>query len=465
MLDKVVKTIDGLQHIQTYLQKKRAFVLLSVSIGILSLPLYYSALNMGGRTISEIVPNVFHIRNITLVLGSIEACLLIVWLAVRRIPRFSKAEIGILIAVVTEDEKLKIRLRNDFVENLKSEMRVVSKDVSIKVLSEYHCEKIYARPEKALLLRYHYLSGAKLIVFGNADTRSHLGQESYHLKLDESASHAPIPQTESDKLSVEMMQSFPRETLIATNNEFFGFRLISAMFGLASKYILGIACLYSRRFDLALQFHSAILRISLGESEKIPNVRRLVEKTKKLVSEEAVLLAREDAITLQNLPRMKQYLDFAAEYDKSVGYYLLMGIYCFASNRDISAAKVSIEEAKRLSPSDYAWAYSMAFLLAYEGKLSEAYQMYRSAFRNGAGPTTHLECEVFIRRILEIEPDKIQLWYCLGLLYLFAHDDRLLAKECFLEFKRQAVQKQRHMDQIQYVDVYLEKIEKKEHFE
>jgi hypothetical protein len=465
MIDSVSRTVDSLHRLGTFIHRKRAFFTLAIVLGLVFIPIYSLGLNLGGRTFYEMIPNLFYIRNISVLLAVSELCLLVIWIVVRRLPRFARDEVGILVAVKTDDEKLKIRLRDDFVMNLKQEMRLASGRVSVKLLSEYHCEKVYARQDKPLLQRYHYLSRAKLIVFGLADTRSHMGQESYHLKLEESASHPPIPQTESNKLAAEMFQSFPRETLIATNNEFFGFKLVSGLFGIASKYILGIACIYSRRLELALEFHIALLSVQLGQESTIPNVKRLLEKTQKLVSEEAVLIAREDAVTQQNLPRMKHYLDIAARYDKGVGYHLLMAVYQFLADHDVRAAKASIDEAKRLSSNDYTWAYSMAFLLAYEGSLSEAYRAYRSAFRNGAGPTTHIECELFIRKVLAREPDKFQLYYCLGLLYIFPHDDRALAKESFLEFKRQATSSGRFLDQIPYVDVYLDKIERNQRFD
>ena len=48
---------------------------------------------------------------------------------------------------------------------------------------------------------------------------------------------------------------------------------------------------------------------------------------------------------------------------------------------------------------------------------------------------------LFITKILTIEPDKIQLWYCLGLIYYFAHHDYILAKESFNKFKMESLEK------------------------
>jgi hypothetical protein len=171
------------------------------------------------------------------------------------------------------------------------------------------------------------------------------------------------------------------------------------------------------------------------------------------------MLARAESLDEGRLSDMKAHLDLAGQYRKDLGYHLPMGIYHFPANKDVVAAKGSIQEARNLSRWDSIWAYSMAFLLGYEGNLDGAYRVYRTAFNGGGAPTTHIECAVFIRRMLGAEPDKIQLWYCLGLLYLFPYDDPALAKESFLEFKRLALREKKFLGQIQHVDSYLGKID------
>jgi hypothetical protein len=68
-----------------------------------------------------------------------------------------------------------------------------------------------------------------------------------------------------------------------------------------------------------------------------------------------------------------------------------------------------------------------------------------------------LQTEEFIREILESEPDKFQLYYCLGLIYYFARHDLILAKEAFEEFRTKAV-RTRYSKWIQYADKYLDEI-------
>jgi len=188
-----------------------------------------------------------------------------------------------------------------------------------------------------------------------------------------------------------------------------------------------------------------------------PNVTRILENTRKLISDEAIVLARRAYLDRTDLPKMKSYLDLAGSQQKGINY-LLLAIYQFMSTRDIQAAKQSIEEARKQDLKDFTWAYSKGFLVGYEGNLSDAYHTYKLAFGNKTGKATHIECELFLRKILEIEPDKIQLWYCLGLIYMSAHEDFVLAKQCFDDFIRKATQQGKYLDQIKYVERHLEKI-------
>ncbi len=390
-----------------------------------------------------------------------ELILLISWKITRRIPCFKKNEIGILIAIKTDNEKVKIRLKNDFIKNITNEMKSVSSNISILTLSEYHCEKLENSNNKNLWQKYHYKSKAKLIIAGYADTRSHLNQDCYYLKLEESVSHSPIGKNISQVLVNEMINSFPRETLIPLNDEFFGFKLVSNLFGIASKYILGIACIYSSNFELALNYHLSLLAYKYDENTNIPNIKKLLQNTKSFVSQEAVILARCAYLQNNNLSEMKRYLEISKKNEKSINYFLLNGINSFLLNNDLKTAKQSILEAKKLNNRDYTWAYSMGFLLAYEGDLSEAYHYYKLAFNNITSIATHIECEIFLRNIIEREPGKIQLWYCLGLIYYFSHEDYILAKDSFIEFKNKAIESKHFLDIIKYVDSYLDRIEKK----
>ena len=138
MIKEFLETFDLLERIRTSLQKKRAYAVAAVVVIAAFVPKYLSSLNLGGGTLSEILPNVFFIRNLTLILAFCELILLVVWRVSRRIYRFKRGELGLLLAIRTDNKKLKIRLKNDFINFLYDEMKPIGIAVSIKTLSEYH---------------------------------------------------------------------------------------------------------------------------------------------------------------------------------------------------------------------------------------------------------------------------------------------------------------------------------------
>jgi len=108
---------------------------------------------------------------------------------------------------------------------------------------------------------------------------------------------------------------------------------------------------------------------------------------------------------------------------------------------------------------DAAWLYSKAFLLAYQGgDLSQAYHAYQQAFKGSTAPIVPIEVEEFILNVLENEAEKIQLWYCLGLINFFKKEDYLLAKEYFKKFISLAKEKNVFSDYVIHTQNYLGKI-------
>jgi tetratricopeptide (TPR) repeat protein len=77
----------------------------------------------------------------------------------------------------------------------------------------------------------------------------------------------------------------------------------------------------------------------------------------------------------------------------------------------------------------------LAFLLAYKGSLTKALAEYkRASKRHLLNQRGLLEIEDFICWVVEKEPDKTQLHFCLGLINYFAKGDREQALHDFEKF-------------------------------
>lgn len=81
------------------------------------------------------------------------------------------------------------------------------------------------------------------------------------------------------------------------------------------------------------------------------------------------------------------------------------------------------------------WRYSDAFLLAYDGDLEGAYRSYRRAFESPLDdPTVPTQCEEFIQTVLDQEPERAWLFFCLGLINHRAKGDLAAARADFQRF-------------------------------
>ncbi len=78
--------------------------------------------------------------------------------------------------------------------------------------------------------------------------------------------------------------------------------------------------------------------------------------------------------------------------------------------------------------------YSMAFLYAYDGNLASAIRHYRRATKSVVSIGMLTQIEDFICWVLEREPDKYQLHYCLGFFNWKAKGDLVRALKDFEKF-------------------------------
>lgn len=154
------------------------------------------------------------------------------------------------------------------------------------------------------------------------------------------------------------------------------------------------------------------------------------------------------------LKDMRRFLDVVQEIDPShYGGHLLKGIYLFLSSRDIESAKKEIRKAK--NSRDAAWLWSSAFLDAYDGRVEDAHKTYQRAFRGLVSDNTALQVETFIVDVLNFEPDKIQLWYCLGMINYFYKEDWQSARNDFQNFCEKAESTGRFTKSVEFAKKYL----------
>ena len=97
-----------------------------------------------------------------------------------------------------------------------------------------------------------------LMIYGHCRMRHHEGQQTYVFELNASVRHAPIPMEISKQFSNDMSMALPKRTLFSEADELRGFEFTRSIIGLASRFILGIACSISGDSEKAFDLHHGV---------------------------------------------------------------------------------------------------------------------------------------------------------------------------------------------------------------
>lgn len=385
------------------------------------------------------------------------------WFYSKRLPNFKGENIGIAIAINCETKKERQRLRSEFIDGLKQEIsKGNNKNFEILSLSDYQSEQIDSE-EKAKEIQKTI--NAHLFIWGKCRIRKHQGLPTYALELRQSVRHIPVHIKASESLAQEMGRTFPRKVLIPEKNELEGFRITKEMIGLSVKYSFGLACLMSGNPIEALGYHESLwnaLKTLPGWDLDSPSPYQYLRKSlPKLLMEETI---KANLIYVWErspnyLEKLKKCLDLQATLEpRNYHAHLSRAGYYFSSG-NVPKAKREIMRAK--NESDSSWEFSEAFLEAYEGKIEKSDKTYKRAFNGNFQAHVPNQTEEFIRKVLEEEPGKIQLHYCLGMINYFCKEDLRSAKSDFQNFVDAGEAESCFLRSVQVAKEYLLEIEKK----
>lgn len=384
------------------------------------------------------------------------------WYWTTRLPKTPDGKIGIAVAISCETKKERERLKNDLMASLKHEIQKGHhQHLHVFELSERRSKSI---TNHECARNYLVRTKSHLMIYGHCRMRHHEGQPTYVFELNGSVRHAPIPMEVSKQFSNDISLALPKRTLFSEANELRGFEFTRSIIGLASRYILGIACSISgdsgKAFDLHHGVWTELKLFSEQEIEDVPLFRNLNARAAALLVQEGLELANQKFTRKPDgyLAEMAKYLDIVQSIAPNhYGAHLLKGIYYFLRSRDIENAKREIRKAKNKSDSASLW--SSAFLEAYEGRLEQAHKIYQRAFRAECADFTPLQVETFIADVLQAEPDKVQLWYCLGMINYLYKADLDSGRKDFLEFLRLAPESGNFAKSVEFAKSYVAQID------
>ena len=384
-----------------------------------------------------------------------------IWFFSRRVPKAPKGRVGFAVAISTDTKEQRERLAKDFIDTLQD---ILSKG-NLKYhfffveFPEYYALRIKTKEDAT---KYLHISKCHFMIYGRARIRKIQDKDHHVLNLEGIVAHKPVPQEVSKRFSEEFAELFPQKLLVSSENDLLSFEFTSEWVNLVAKYIIGIASLLSGDVDYSQSLFEDLQQKIKNQMTNLPAITKIRQRLPVRLSDVYFAKARlaygewRQTKGLDEMSRVKQYLDKLKVVDPgNYGGHLLRAIWHFVTNRNVAAAKAEIRNCK--SQREGTWRFSYAFLLAYEGKMDRAVRMYRSAFRSYCEERVFFEVEEFICWVLEVEPDKIQLHFCLGLLNCFAKGDKARALKDFEKFLETAPREQ-FIEQVRLAESYTSSI-------
>jgi len=385
----------------------------------------------------------------------------LVWAKTTAIPRAKKGKIGFGVAIACETKEQRKKLVADFVSSLQELLNRQSQffQFDLVQIPEGYARRIKNFDDASILrrkARCHYL------IYGTAKVREINGQKNHVLNLEAQIAHRPLPEELRASFSKEMREIFPRRLRIDSKNDLISFEFTSEWVDCVSRYIIGIAAYLSGDDAYAEKLFLDIFNNQRLKTCQLPPLKKLRQRVPIRLADIYTWYAAkefEEWRKDRDPERWKTLWGFIVKirnlHPSQYNARLLTAIYLFVTKRDVTAAIREIKKCR--NESDATWRYSYAFLLAYKGELKKAVKMYKKAAQHYCGPGIPLQTEEFILWMLEQEPEKVQLYFCLGMINWKGKEDREQAIKDFEKFTQEA--KGKNFDsEIQLAHEYIRNI-------
>ncbi|KQC11362.1 MAG: hypothetical protein APR54_11015 [Candidatus Cloacimonas sp. SDB] len=364
--------------------------------------------------------------------------IMLLWKIAIKLPKTPRNHFGICIAIYGDTAKQDKKIKTDFIKSLQT-LLDSNNDIfkySIIKLPKRISEKINSVD---IAKKYMYLTKSHFIIYGHTRLRKINNQDTHLLNLDAVVTFKRAPKIITQHLDKEFGELFPRKLQIECNNDAFSFEFASEWISLVSRYIIGIALLISRNLDQAEKHFDYLINNPQIQNSNVPQLSKIRNRLPLRLGDIYWIRTLKHYTYWKNnhdmgeIDLMYNHLQkLRSACPKDYSGRLFYSIFEFLKHRDVDKAITELKKCKEIK--DATWKYNLAFLYAYKGDLKRAKLIYKSAFKGVCDPNVVIQTEEFMEWLLEVEPDKIQMNYCLGLINWFDKGDYELAISYFEKF-------------------------------
>lgn len=385
-----------------------------------------------------------------------------IWFVTNTLPKTRKNKIGFVVSISCDDEQSHKLIRDDFIVTLRK--LIASSPTGkyfqfIEIPSHEACKIIDSDDAQKLRVR----TRSHFILYGRSRTRKIDSKDQHYIELDGLVIHNPIPTNVQQQLALEFSELLPRKLSVDKEAGLFAFELTSEWVELVAKYIMGIAAEVSGDLIHAELLFNEVQTKLVTARKDFHIYIKLKERLPIRLAE--IREARSDCYLNQwFISHDEEYIDkLYIEISKpdqravSVRTLNFKAIYVFIKTRDVDESIKLIKSCPK-NTRDAVWHLNLAFLEAYKGSLKTALRHYRNSDKLKIELLTLSQIENFMEYILSIEPDKAQIYYCLGYINWKIKGDNLQAIKDYRHFIEMANPSQ-YEEQIFYAIKWVEELE------
>lgn len=375
-----------------------------------------------------------------------ELALIIYWYYYRSVyPLKRGSKQNIVVAIITENQKQKTRISNDFVANIKNQLKEYSilSTYDIVVLHNAHSTNLKNTIErisknhdgnqvdKNRLDNIIQRMNARFIIYGNLVTRNSPNNR-YQLKLEALIRHKTPKEFQKKVLQEGFKTLWENEISFLEEEEITGFKSTSDQVFFAATYMIGLASYIDLKYEKGIEINKQLIKY-IDDNEKYvdfkPKVVRLLSSSYFMFSRVLYFNGNyEKSIEI----RRKFHELTPDEYDA----YLSEAIFHVNKRNDPETAMEFIEKAEVISRGNGTWKYSKLYLLILLNRYHEALNTLDAIISS----TFDLEIDIINQVItynthcLEKDSSHIQSYFIIGVLIYKKLGNPTLAYDKLQEF-------------------------------
>ncbi len=358
------------------------------------------------------------------------------------LPRNKKNKVGIVIAIYSENERERKKLKADFISKLKKYLREegILNFSNVIFLKNHFSEQIKDSESPRLKLEtINKKIKAHFYVWGDVKKRPDGDEgEKYFINFQGYVVHKPISQNLSQVISIDFSKVLPKEVNFLEKRSFKGFEASATIVHLAAKYIIGIAAFVSQDPQLALKLHSGLKDQFNAFRPLPPHLQDIRNRIPLLISDEILWIAKWHYEN-SRIDEAKTFLAKSlAENNNNYGAWLFKTIIDFMVDKNTGEALKSVKKAEQYAKNSYEWRYSKAFLYFWREDYQNALKMCQKIKQQSflMEPITLDEVRIFNLNILSNNEAKAQLYFWIGFLSYFKRNNLVDALQDLENFER-----------------------------